>query len=527
MRKEALKAKGIMTEYRLVDQNPTAPLPASGTSTTANPQVVGEFAPPPADQPRRRYAVAGTGHRAGMYVAALTGEHADAGEIVAWLDPNPARIDYYDNEAGRAGGGDAPARLPRYTPDRLERMIAEQRVETVIVTSVDRTHADMVDRSLRAGADVVVEKPLTTDAEGCRRIVRAVADTGNDLIMTFNYRYAPRNSTLRQVIASGVIGEITSVHFEWVLDTMHGADYFRRWHREKHNSGGLLVHKASHHFDLVNWWLDDIPERVYASAGLRFYGDANAAARGMGPRPERGTGAGADPFALDLRDDPRLEALYLQAEHHDGYRRDQDPFAPGITIEDNMSVLVDYRRGATLTYSLNAHSPWEGYRVSVNGTQGRAELSVVERGHIQLDDDGGVDLDPSALPGASAVDQVRPVEDRLVVQKHWNRAEDVAIPDGIGGHGGGDAILLKDIFRRDLRLHTDPLGRAAGYLDGVRAVAVGIAANESLRTAQPVSITDLQLGVCLEDRTAEHSRPAREGVPPGAAVSQRDTPSHQ
>ena len=66
----------------------------------------------------------------------------------------------------------------------------------------------------------------------------------------------------------------------------------------------------------------------------------------MGPRPERGTGAVGDPFSLDLRGDPRLAALYLDAEHHDGYRRDQDPFAPGVTIEDNMVVLVDYRRGA-------------------------------------------------------------------------------------------------------------------------------------------------------------------------------------
>ncbi|WP_179815853.1 Gfo/Idh/MocA family protein [Allostreptomyces psammosilenae] len=474
------------------------------------PGVVPLFAPPPADRPRRRYAVAGTGHRAGMYVDALTGEHADVGELVAWLDPNPGRIDYYDAQVGRALGGDAPAGLPRYTPADLERMISEQAVDTVIVTSVDRTHAELVDRSLRAGADVVVEKPLTTDAAGCRRITRAVADTGRDVVMTFNYRYAPRNSTLRQVIADGAIGEVTSVHFEWVLDTMHGADYFRRWHREKSNSGGLLVHKASHHFDLVNWWIDDVPVRVYASGALRFYGDANAAARGMGPRPERGTGVTGDPFSLDLRDDPRLEALYLQAEHHDGYRRDQDPFAPGITIEDNMSVLVDYSRGATLTYSLNAHSPWEGYRVSVNGTLGRAELRVVERGHVDFHGDHL--LDPSATPEQATEDLVRPDGHRLVVQKHWRRAEEVPIPEGIGGHGGGDAILLKDVFRRDLRLGPDPLARAAGYLDGVRAVAVGVAANESLLTGQPVLVEDLELGVPLAgDRTgtgAPGDRPA-------------------
>ncbi|MFC8097820.1 Gfo/Idh/MocA family protein [Streptomyces sp. NPDC057363] len=485
-----------MTKHRAADQNPTAPRPAAHRSAAAGPGVVPDFAPLPAGRPRRRYAFAGTGHRAGMYVDALTGEHADVGEIVAWLDPNPARVDYYDADVGRALGGDAPAGLPRYLPTDVERMIAEQSVDVVVVTSPDRTHAELVDRSLRAGADVVVEKPLTTDAAGCRRITRAVAETGRDLVMTFNYRYAPRNSSLRQVIAAGAIGDVTGVHFEWVLDTMHGADYFRRWHREKANSGGLLVHKASHHFDLVNWWIDDVPTRVFASGGLRFYGDANAASRGMGPRPERGTGAAAgDPFSLDLRDDPRLEALYLKAEHHDGYRRDQDPFAPGVTIEDNLSVLVDYSRGATLTYSLNAHSPWEGYRVSVDGTLGRAELHVVERGH--LDFGGRRALDPSATPEGVEDDPVRPPGHRLVVQQHFRRAEEVAVPDGLGGHGGGDAILLKDVFRRDLRIGADPLGRAAGYLDGVRAVAVGAAANESLRTGQPVTVESLRLGVPL------------------------------
>lgn len=479
-----------------MDQNPTAPLSAASSGTAPEPGVVPDFAPPPAGRPRRRYGIAGTGHRAGMYVAALTGDHADVGELAAWLDPNPARIDHYDAEAGHALGLGAPAGLPRYAPDGLERMIAEQAVDVVVVTSVDRTHAELVDRSLRAGADVVVEKPLTTDAAGCRRITRAVAETGRDVVMTFNYRYAPRNSTLRQVIADGTVGDVTGVHFEWVLDTMHGADYFRRWHREKSNSGGLLVHKASHHFDLVNWWIDDVPTRVYASGALRFYGEANAAARGMGPRPERGTGAKGDPFSLDLRDDPRLESLYLRAEHHDGYRRDQDPFAPGITVEDNMSVLVDYARGATLTYSLNAHSPWEGYRVSVNGTRGRAELEVVERGHVDFDGDRV--LDPSAAPDAAGADLVRPAGHRLVVQRHFGRAAEVAIPDGIGGHGGGDAILLMDVFRRDLRVGTDPLGRAAGYLDGVRAVAVGAAANESLLTGRPVLVDDLDLGVPLK-----------------------------
>jgi predicted dehydrogenase len=287
------------------------------------------------------------------------------------------------------------------------------------------------------------------------------------------------------------------VHFEWALDTVHGADYFRRWHREKKNSGGLLVHKSSHHFDLVNWWLDDVPARVYASGGLKFYGERNAAARGLAPRPSRGTGTTGDPFALDLNDDPRLKALYLDAEHHDGYLRDQDVFGPGITIEDNMALVVDYRSGATLTYSLNAHSPWEGYRVTVNGTEGRAELEVVERGAVLVGDDGKVVLDPSATPEGIAAGGLRPEGERLLVQRHWEAPVAYDIPAGIGGHGGGDAILLKDVFRRHLRVSQDALGRPAGYLDGLRAVAVGIAANQSLVTGLPVRVDDLDLGVDL------------------------------
>jgi len=481
------------TDPRTLDQNPTAPRPPSARRTQGDPSVVPTFAPPPPGRRRRRHAVVGTGHRAGMYVGALTGDHADVAELVAWCDTNPARMAYHDAQAGAALGLGGPAGLPQHGPDDLERMIVEDRVDVVVVTTPDATHADLVARALDAGADVVVEKPLTTTVEGCRTITRAVARTGRDVVMTFNYRYAPRNSALREVIASGEIGRVTSVHFEWALDTVHGADYFRRWHRDKRMSGGLLVHKSSHHVDLVNWWLQDVPARVFASGGLRFYGDANAAERGMGPRPERGTGAQGDPWSLDLTRDPRLRALYLDAEQHDGYRRDQDVFAPGITIEDNMAVLVDYAGGATLTYSLTAHSPWEGYRVTVNGTRGRAELEVVERGAVVLDDDGHAVLDPSATPEAVAAADGRPAGERLLVQQHWGAAREWPIPAGVGGHGGGDAILLMDVFRRDLREGPDPLGRAAGYRDGLRAVAVGIAANRSMATGLPVRIEDLGL----------------------------------
>ena len=118
----------------MIDQNPTAPRPASSSSTTAGPGVIPEFAPAP-DGEHRRYAVVGTGHRAGMYVDAIVGEHADVATLVALLDTNPGRMAHYERVVSEALG--RPAALPTYAPDGLEKMIAEQAVDVVVVTAPD------------------------------------------------------------------------------------------------------------------------------------------------------------------------------------------------------------------------------------------------------------------------------------------------------------------------------------------------------------------------------------------------------
>lgn len=429
---------------------------------------------------RRRYAVAGTGSRAGMYVDAMLGEHADVALPVAWCDTNEVRMAQYDERVKAAGH--APA---HYDPADLSRMLSEQEVDVLVVTSPDHTHASMVTQALAAGVDVICEKPLTIDGAGLRAIEAAARESSARLILTFNYRYSPRNSALREVIASGAVGRVVSVNFEWMLDTVHGADYFRRWHRDKSHSGGLAVHKAAHHFDLVNWWLDDIPSTVHALGGLHFYGSDGAGHPG-GSRPSLARDAAAgDPYGLDMAENDTMRQLFLMAEHADGYHRDRDVFAPGVSIEDTLSVLVGYQSGASMTYSLTAHSPWEGYRVSVNGTRGRAELEVVERSHVAGGAQAARLLGPDGKNGPAEPDGVRPKGSRLTVQQHWEVAQEVPIPEGVGAHGGGDILMLRDVFRG---AGEDPLRRQAGYVDGLRSAAVGVAVNRSLETGTPVRI---------------------------------------
>jgi len=154
----------------------------------------------------------------------------------------------------------------------------------------------------------------------------------------------------------------------------------------------------------------------------------------------------------------------------------------------------------------NAHSPWEGYRVAINGTRGRLELDVVERTHVHPGSAGkmlGPDgkKAPVVDPSVTHVDGeggARTFGSRLVLQRHWEQAEELEIPEGAGAHGGGDAMLLDDVFRGP---GEDPLRRQARSVDGVRSVIVGIAANESLRTGQTVRLADL--GVALDDDGAD------------------------
>ncbi|WP_212825864.1 Gfo/Idh/MocA family protein [Polymorphospora rubra] len=432
---------------------------------------------------RQRYALVGAGARAEMFVRALVLDHGATAELVALADVNQTRMDAHNAWLRELGA----AAVPTYRAADFGAMLDKERVDTVLVTSVDSTHDDYIVAALRAGCRVITEKPMTVDVPRCQRILDAVEATGGSVAVAFNYRYNPLHEKVRELIATGEIGEIGSVHFEWLLDVRHGADYFRRWHRDKVNSGGLMVHKASHHFDLVNWWLDAVPVEVYAAGRLFFYGSDAGRRHGYARDYDRVHGSPAatdDPFAMHLAQHPRLQALYLDAEAEDGYHRDRNVFAPGVTIEDDMSVLTRYSTGATLTYHLTAYAPWEGYRVMFNGSRGRLELEVVESDHVSPRSAGA--LKGAALHGTEAAAESGSVS--LTVRPFWTKPREVPVPGyRREGHGGADARMTAVLFGGA----ADPMTRGATARDGALALLTGLAANRSFETGQPVRVADL------------------------------------
>jgi len=430
-----------------------------------------------------RAAIVGTGGRATMYTRALG---ARPGTTVAALcDPNPVRRGVHSRLLADL---DQPAPT-EWQPSDFEKMLAAEQIDTVVVTTVDQFHDEYIVAGLNAGCWVVTEKPMTTDPQKCRRILDAAQRASGRLSVTFNYRFNSAFATVHRLLRAGTIGDITSVHFEWVLDVRHGADYFRRWHRNKVNSGGLMVHKASHHFDLVNWWLASAPQTVYGAGQLSFYGDDAGKKHGLARDYSRATGsAGAvgDPYALDMAADSTLRALYLDAEREDGYIRDQNVFGAGVTIEDDMAVLAKYTSGATMSYHLTAYSPWEGCRVMFNGSTGRLELDMEE--NVWLSPPGPSSDEAYGLHGTKAAGHAG--EPRIRVRPLWKEPYDEPVEYSHAGHGGADDRLLTALFNPE-QAPADDLAKLATARDGALALLVGAAANNSFRTGQVVTIKDL------------------------------------
>lgn len=405
-------------------------------------------------QAKKRIAMVGTGVRGiNMWGRDVVEGYSDEVEFVGLCDLNPGRLGYARDYLG--------VDCPLFTD--FDEMLRTTNPEVLIVTTVDATHDRFIVGGMEHGCDIVTEKPFTTDEVKLQAILDAQERTGRNIVVTHNYRYSPHRVRMKELLMQDRIGRVTSVDFHWYLDIYHGAAYFRRWHGKERFSGTLFVHKSCHHFDLLNWWIDSDPEVVYANGALEHYGHNNAFrstnCRGC-PHKQRCN------FYWDITQDESLMRLYVDHEQHDGYLRDGCVWSNEIDIFDKMSAQIRYANGVHVTYSCTTYSPYEGYRIAFNGTEGRLEAWIKER---------------------------QPWEDEpydeLRITNNFGETELIRVPHGGGGHGGGDQRLQDRIFLDPNA--PDPFGQAADSRDGAMAVLIGFAARESVKRRTPVEIASL------------------------------------
>jgi hypothetical protein len=236
----------------------------------------------------------------------------------------------------------------------------------------------------------------------------------------------------------------------------------------------------------MNWWLSAIPVSVSAMGKKEFYTPEMAKRFGLSGYHERCHTCpekGKCGFELDLAANPSLKALYLDNEQYDGYFRDRCVFRPDIDIEDTMNVLVKYNTHATMSYSLNAFNSWEGYYVIFNGTKGRLEHKIEET--IYVAGDGGLQ---GGIKAGGEYTKIYPIR---------GASYDVKVWQGEGGHGGGDVVMLNDIF--GTAKQPDKYLRCSDQRAGAYSLLTGVAANHSMVTGKEIKIDDLVKNIGMPD----------------------------
>jgi predicted dehydrogenase len=418
---------------------------------------------------KKRYAIVGISGRSKVYTTRILNEYNDVAEIVALLDSNKARITDFNETNGLS--------LPGYSETEFDKMAAEIKPDAVIISTTDGTHHTFIVAAMENNIDAICEKPMATHADQVRGILAAEKKSSANTVITFNYRYAPIHTKIKKLVLDGAVGRPTQVDFNYYLDTLHGASYFKRWNRYEEQSGSLLVTKACHHFDLVNWMIDQQPVEVFAYGALNYYGPSGPEnpskidGRRCSTCTEKcqyylrhSTGDGEQDEHLININNPGKNETFAKA---DGYYADRCIFDSNIDTWDTFSLSVLYDGGTMMSYSLNASLPYEGYRLTINGTKGRIESDST---HTRL---------PSQGPSSHTLRYFPLFGDMQTIET----------PHKEGGHGGADPIIMDEIFTGQNK--SDRTKRFAGTHAGAMSALLGIAARESLKSGKKVRIADL------------------------------------
>jgi predicted dehydrogenase len=201
------------------------------------------------------YGVIGTGMMGVEHINNLLA--IDGVRLVAVADPDERSLDW----AQHAVGTDAP--LSRYRDHR--ELLAAAECEAVIVATPNDTHHDILLDVLASDAHVLVEKPLCTTVAACREVMARAADgpPGRVVWMGLEYRYMAPTRRLIEEVRAGTVGAVRMVAIrEHRFPFLHKVD---NWNRFNARTGGTLVEKCCHYFDLMNVVTGDRPVRVVAS----------------------------------------------------------------------------------------------------------------------------------------------------------------------------------------------------------------------------------------------------------------------
>lgn len=342
--------------------------------------------------------------------------------VVAACDIIEERVEKFKNEINP----------DMFVTTDYKELLKREDVDAVAILTPDNLHEEHAVASLEAGKHVYCEKPLAITVEGCDRIIETAKRTGKHLMVGFNMRYMSMYQTMKNIVDSGIIGDIKAV---WVRHFVGygGYFYYHDWHGLSKNTTGLLLQKGSHDLDIIHWITGRYAKKVSAFGSLDFYG---------GDKPNTLTCP-----ECDLKD---------TCTEYSPHTLIECAFRKEIDVEDNNVVIMELEGGIKASY-LQCHFTPDYHRNYVFiGTKGRMENNELE-GKVYV---------------------------KTRKSNSWHELSDITydIKKEQGSHGGADPKITKafvDLVLYGKKPLTTPMA-------GRMSVAVGCAATESIRSGGKV-----------------------------------------
>ena len=335
---------GYQTASPHCPTNPDVVMSALSTGRHSTAQSIADASP------TLRVGVVGVGARATIMTHTEM-PHNNA-KVVAACDPHPDTVARLRDYVGIDPEGVAFS-------DNLDDFITAG-LDAAVVASPDDTHAEIACRLLEAGVAVYLEKPIAIELEGATRILETAYQTGTRLYVGHNMRHMGVVRAMRDIIRRGEIGEVKAIWCRHFVG--NGGDYyFKDWHADRRHSNGMLLQKAAHDIDAMNWLAESYATRVVGMGGLTLYGD------------------------ITDREDRSGQIMHTWFSHDNWPPLMQTGLNPVVDVEDLSMFNAEMASGAFISYQQCHYTPdyWRNY--TVIGTEGRLEnFGDGEGGHIKV-----------------------------------------------------------------------------------------------------------------------------------------------
>lgn len=404
---------------------------------------------------RLRVGIIGTGMRSASYLQNLAPETRPSVQIVALADPDEGNLARFERFFAQEFFAEA---RPRQYESGAELLGAED-LDALIIGSPNHAHTADALLAMPRGIPILLEKPVAISLDECKRLWAGYVAAGRPPVTVgFVLRYAPFYTRVKELIREAELGQLLTVDADESLGTALTAYFFGggSWRRWDHLTGGFIVEKCCHDLDILNWLTEARAERVYSQARR-----THLTPRPAEQRHARFEPGGAQRAALDYGDSP-LRRAFRALDDDSLYDAPSD-------MPDHQTVLIEYDNGILSTFSVCLAQPHNSRRVRIYGANGALEGDI-DRSWIAVDkptDEGG----------------------------SGTRSE-YAITGGEGGHHGADGVINEAFWRGALG---EQGTIRAGIREGIEAVLIGLAAEESKRTGLPVDVKAMRAEVFGDD----------------------------